>query len=83
MPLMVCQVFVVALDPAIGRRVLDVARALGRLHRALIRAWVAGEHAVIQPRLAAFGRRALPLEFLAGLEHLEHVADVTPGCSPP
>ena len=31
---------------------------------------------MIQPRLATFGRRALPLEFFAGLEHLEHVADV-------
>ena len=28
-----------------------------------------GEHAVVQARLATFGRRALALEFFAGLEH--------------
>ena len=36
---------------------------------------MAREHAVIKPRFATFGRRALAFELLSGLEHVEHVSD--------
>src|SRR6185369_1884838 len=69
------EVFVVAVYPASGRRFLDVGGALRGLHGALIRARMAGEHAVVEARLAALGRGARTLELLTRLEHVEDVAD--------
>jgi hypothetical protein len=70
------EVLLAALDPAFRRRVaLDVGGTLGGLHLAVVWTRMAREHAVVQARLPAFFLRTLPLEFLAGLEHAEHVAD--------
>src|SRR6185436_6146229 len=60
------QVLVVTHQPSAGRRFLDVRGSLGGLHRALVRARVAGEHTVVQAGLASLGGGALALELLAG-----------------
>ena len=68
------QILVAVVDPAAFGLIGDVGRALRGLHRALIRRGMRGEHAVIDPRLAAFVLGALQLELFLASEHLEHLA---------